>query len=71
MNLNEDDEIVEIRLPKAEVKILREIIKERETYNHFINKLKTNWIWFLVGGLVATFTLWEKFHALFSTGAIK
>lgn len=70
MDDNRDDEIINVQLPRSEYKVMREIIQERETYNNLVLKLKTNWIWFIAGGLLTLFALWDRFHE-FLIGAIK
>lgn len=70
MSDNADDEIITVQLPRSEYKVMRELIKERETYNNLVHKLKTNWIWFIAGGILTLWALWDKFSAAI-TGAIK
>ena len=67
--MDEDDVIVTIRLPKSEADTLKEIIKEREAYNYLINKLKTYWIFTVVGGVLVVWALYEKLVPI--TGALK
>jgi len=64
MSDNTDDELITVQLPRSEYRVMRQIIKERETYDNFRIKLQSNWIWFVAGGLLTLFALWEKFHSL-------
>lgn len=58
--LNEQDELVDIRLPRAEAEVLRTMIKREETYNNITAMFKSSWIWVIAGGLLTVFTLWDK-----------
>ncbi len=69
-DVNKDDELVLVRVPRSQAKTLRRIIQREEAYDLFTTKLKTNWIWIVGGGLVTLFVLYEKFNTLIA-GAIK
>lgn len=49
---------------KEELEVLKAIIKEREAYNLFMNKIKSTWIWVIAGGVVTLLVLWEKIQIL-------
>ena len=70
MSDNTDDELITVQLPRSEYRVMRQIIKERETYDNFRIKLQSNWIWFIAGGILTVWALWDKFSAAI-TGAIK
>lgn len=60
--LNKQDEIVNVRLPRKEYELLRTIIDREETYRNVTTILKTHWIWVVGGGALALYMLWEKFN---------
>lgn len=56
----DDDTVIDVRLPRAEYKILKELIHQKEAYNWFYNWIISNWI-FIVGSSVLTLILlYEK-----------
>jgi hypothetical protein len=64
--LNKQDEIVNVRLPRSEYEILRTLIQERETYRNVITTFKTHWIWAVGGGFLTLYTFWDKIHVIFA-----
>lgn len=62
--MNKQDEIVTVRLPRSEYETLRALIQERETYRNVATMVKTHWIWIVGGGALALYTLWDKLHVL-------
>lgn len=63
--LNKQDEIVVVKLPRSEYETLRTLIQERETYKNIGQMVKTHWIWVVGGGALTLYTLWDKIHMLF------
>lgn len=59
-DLNKQDELVDIRLPRAEAEVLRKMIKREETYNNVTGMFKSSWIWVVAGGCLTLFALWDK-----------
>lgn len=59
-DLNKQDEIVDIRLPRAEAEILRQMIKREETYTNITAMFKSSWVWVIAGGALTVITLWDK-----------
>jgi hypothetical protein len=57
--INKEDEVITLRLPRKDADIVRQMIKERETMNNITAILKSSWIWVVVSGAVALFTLWD------------
>lgn len=64
--IDPDDEIITISLQRSEAKVLKEMIREREAYNFFTNKIKTWWVWALAGGIITLIALWETLPHLFT-----
>jgi hypothetical protein len=52
---------------KKELEALKKIASERIAYDTLTNKLKSNWIWIVGGGVLTIWALWDKFHALLFT----
>lgn len=69
-DLNKNDEIIEIKLPRAEAEILRTMIKEREIYYMFVNKLKSAWIFVVAAGILTLLALGDRIFILFN-GTVK
>lgn len=55
-----DDEIVEVRLPRKDLKLMREMIEERQAMNG-LRKILTRVFWF-AGGLLTVVGLFEVFR---------
>jgi 5-bromo-4-chloroindolyl phosphate hydrolysis protein len=58
--LTKEDEIVEVRLPLKDYKIMREMIEERQAMNG-IKRLLTKIFW-VAGGLLSLLGLFEVFR---------
>ena len=56
---NKSDEIISVRLPRKDYDVMRQMIRERETMNNITAVLKNTWVWVVVTGAVALFTLWD------------
>lgn len=63
-----EDEFIEVKLLKSEAQILKILIKEREAYNLFVNKLKGTYVFFIATGILALWALWDKIHAILISG---
>jgi 5-bromo-4-chloroindolyl phosphate hydrolysis protein len=59
-DVTKDDEIIEVRLPLKDYKIMREMIEERQAMNG-IKKLLTKLFW-IAGGLLSLLGLFEIFR---------
>ena len=57
-----DDEIVEVRLPRKDLRLMREMIEERQAMNG-VRKIMTRVFWF-AGGLLTVVGLFEVFRRL-------
>lgn len=60
MTDNSEDEIIDIRLPRSEYKILREMIRREETYSYLGKKLSSLWVWAVAGGILTVLALWDS-----------
>ena len=56
---NKFDEIITVHLPRKDYDVMRQMIRERETMNNITAVLKNTWVWVVVTGAVAVFTLWD------------
>lgn len=56
-----DDEIIEVKLPRKEYKIMREMIEERQAMNGLRKWLTTKVFWF-AGGIMAVLGVFEAFR---------
>lgn len=59
--------MTEEEFDKKEIEALKKIATERIAYDTLTQKLKTNWIWIVGGGVLTIWALWDKVHALFIT----
>lgn len=62
MTESTDDEIVEVRLPRKDLRLMREMIEERQAMNG-IRRLMTRVFWF-AGGLLTVVGLFEVFRRI-------
>ncbi len=69
--LDTEDEIVIVRLPKSSVKILQEVVRREEAYNWFHNKIKNWWIISVAAGVIIMLTLLEKVHEFSQYWSVK
>ncbi len=53
------DEIINVRLPRKDYEVMRQMIRERETMNNITAILKSSWVWVVVSGAIALITLWD------------
>lgn len=60
-NYTKDDEIVEVKLPLKELKIMREMIEERQAMNG-LRKWLTNRVFWLGGGILTVLGVFEAFR---------
>ena len=59
-----NDEIINVKLPRAKYEILRKIIAREEAMGWLESKWRTHWVWVIGGGLVTIFVLWDRIQAL-------
>lgn len=57
---NDQDEIINIRLPRKDYETMRQLIAERQTMGHVKAIVTSSWVWVVAGGLLAVFALWDK-----------
>lgn len=58
---DKDDEVIEVRLPRKDYLVMREIIEERQAMNGLRKWLTTKVFWF-AGGLLTVLGLFEAFR---------
>lgn len=66
--MNDDNELIIVKLTPQQNKILQEIIKEKELYSLLASKLKNLWIWSVGAGLLTLFTFWDQISGYFAGG---
>lgn len=59
-----DDEIIIVKLPRAQYEILRTVLKREEAYNWVGNTLRSSWVWVAAGGLLSVIALWDTIKNL-------
>lgn len=65
--LNTEDEIITVKLPREDYETLRQVIKREQAFS-YLAKLARSWfVWTVASGLVALWALWDKIF----TGTIK
>lgn len=60
--MNDDirgDEIIDVKMPRKDFKTIQKMVEERQAYDTITSKLKSYWIWAVVGGVLTVFTLWD------------
>ena len=63
---NARDEVINIRLPRADYEILRKMIDERIASSWFENWVRGHWVWVIGGGILTIILLWDKVHLIFA-----
>jgi hypothetical protein len=61
--INKDDQIITIKLPRSQAEILRTMIKREETYSNITATMKSSWIWVVAAGVITLFSLWDTIKA--------
>lgn len=56
---DKDDEVITVKMPRWKIQKMEEIIKERQAYDVITGKLKSWWIWAVVGGSLSLIALWD------------
>ena len=64
-----DDELIDIRLPRNEYQVLKEMLKREEALGWFKSWIRTWWVWIGIGGIISIITLFEKLKSI--NGIIK
>lgn len=59
---NKNDEIINVKLPRSQYDILREVIRREEAYNYWTARIKSSWVFVVGGGILTIFLLWDKIH---------
>lgn len=59
-DVNKEDEIITLKLPRKEAELVRQMIRERQAMNYFKGWLTTWWVWIVAGGVLTCWALWEK-----------
>ena len=59
------DEVINVRLPRKDYELLREILVRENAYSWLGNRIRSFWVFVIAGGLLATFTLGEKLIGIF------
>lgn len=58
------DELIEIKLPRKEYLMLREMLQERSAYSWLTNKLKSLWIFAVAAGVLTIWALGDKIKSI-------
>lgn len=59
----EDDEVIDVRMPRSDYKIMREMIADRKSTNYVMRRVKNFSLW-LSGVIAAWFFLGDKIITL-------
>lgn len=60
-----DLELVEVKLPRKDLEILREMLEREAAYSWFTKKLKSYWIWGVAGGVLTVALLYHEIVGIF------
>lgn len=66
---NKPDEVINVKLPRADYERLRVVLERERTYSWLTSQIKSTWIWVLAGGVIMFLTLYEKTAGL--VGVVK
>lgn len=65
-----EDELISIKLPRAQYEILKTMIKREQAYNWFKKALTNSGLWVVGGGILTLLLLYDKIILLFN-GTVK
>lgn len=57
-----DDELINIKLPRKQYEMLKDIIAREEAYNWFTSALRSSWLWIVGGGILTLILLYDRLH---------
>lgn len=60
IEIDRDDEVITIRMPRKDYLVMKQLIKERQTMNNITAILKASWVWVVVSGVLGCWYLWDK-----------
>lgn len=55
-----DDELINIKLPRRQYEVLKNMIEREQSYDRLTSTLKSSWIWIVGGGILTLFLLWDR-----------
>lgn len=67
--LNRDDEIIDVKLPRKDYEIMREMIRKQAALG-WLGQYVRNILLVAIGGFITLFTFWDSIK-LFVTGLLK
>lgn len=68
-DLNRDDEIIDVKLPRKDYEIMRDMIRKQEALG-WLGQYFRNVILVAIGGVISLFMFWDTIKAFF-TGIMK
>lgn len=60
----QDDELIEVKLPRSDYQLLKTMLKEREAKNWMTAKISSWWVFGLGTGALVLYNLSDKIHTL-------
>ena len=61
---NYDDQIINVKMPRKDYEIMRQLIRERHTMNNVTAVLKNTYIWIVASGILALYAGWAQIRAV-------
>jgi hypothetical protein len=55
-----DDEIVNVQLPRKDYKVLRDILEREKTWSWIARWMKSGLLWAIVGSMIILMNFWEQ-----------
>jgi hypothetical protein len=63
-----DDEVINIKLPRAQYEVLKQMIRREQAYGWFASALKSYWLWVVGSGILTLLLLYDRMQGF---GGIK
>lgn len=60
-----DDEIINVQLPRKDYKVLREILEREKTWSWLARWMKSGFLWTVVGSMLILMAFWEQIKKVF------
>lgn len=63
-DVNEQDILVTVKLPRKDYELMRKMIEREEAFTWLSSMIRASLIWVIAGGVLSVFLLWDQIHNL-------
>ena len=58
--MENQDEVIIVKLPRKDYDMLRQMIDRAEVYSWLTAKLRASWVWLVAGGVLSLILIWKE-----------